>query len=121
MSPAAASICGENNTGREPLIEIERARANGTRIYMIGIELESSASGQIAAAIPLTGGKYYDVRRASDLERALTDINDVEKGVFYTLSLTRDQPAYFVFVLLSLACLALRLALHELPQFVEIS
>ena len=112
---------GENNTGREPMIEIERARADGTRIYMIGVELQSSASQEIAVAIPGTGGKYYNVRRSSDLEQALTDINDVEKGVFYTLSLTRNQPAHFLFVLLSLACLALRLGLHAFPQFVEIS
>ena len=112
---------GDNNTGREPMIEIERARADGTRIYMIGVELRSGSSGDLAAAISGTAGKYYDVRRASDLEQALTDINDVEKGVFYTLALTRNQPAYFVFVLLALACLALRLGLHAFPQFVEIS
>ena len=112
---------GDNNTGREPMIEIERARADGTRIYMIGVELSSGASGDLASAISGTAGKYYDVRRASDLEQALTDVNDVEKGVFYTLALTRNQPAYFVFVLLALACLALRLGLHAFPQFVEIS
>ena len=67
----------------------------------------------------MTGGKYYDVRRATDLEQALTDINEVEKGVFYTLSLTRSEPAYFIFVALSLICLALRIALHAVPQFVE--
>jgi hypothetical protein len=57
----------------------------------------------------------------SDLEQALTDINEVEKGVFYTLSLTRNEPAYFIFVTLSLICLGLRVALHAFPRFVEIS
>jgi hypothetical protein len=33
-------------------------------------------------------GKYYNVWRTTDLEQALTDINEVEKGVFSTLSLT---------------------------------
>ena len=69
----------------------------------------------------MTGGKYYNVRRTTDLERALTDINEVEKGVFYTLSLTRNEPAYVIFVTLALICLALRVALHAFPQFVEIS
>ena len=113
---------GENNAGREPSIEIERARANSTRIYMLGVDLdESGSTGNLALAIPGTGGKYYDIQRSGDLEQALTDINDVEKGIFYTLSLTRNQPAYFAFVVLSLACLALRLGLHAFPRFVEIS
>ena len=30
-------------------------------------------------------------------------------------------PAYFIFVTLALICLALRIVLHALPQFVEIS
>ena len=112
---------GESNAGREPYIELERARKNGVRVYMIGVELESNSSEQLAFAIPMTGGKYYNVRRTADLEQALTDINQVEKGVFYTLSLTRSEPAYFIFVALALICLALRLVLHALPQFVEIS
>ena len=66
-------------------------------------------------------GRNDDVRRTTDLEQALTDINEVEKGVFYTLSLTRNEPAYFIFVTLALICLALRVALHAVPQFVEIS
>jgi Ca-activated chloride channel family protein len=112
---------GDNNTGRDPMEQVERAREKGTRIYMIGVELHSDASEELASAVLRTGGKYYDVSRASDLEEALTDINGVEKGMFYTLSLTRNRPAYFVFVLLSLACLALRLILHAFPHFVDIS
>ena len=112
---------GENNAGREPYIELERARKNGVRVYLIGVELQSNSSEQLAFAIPMTGGKYYNVRRTTDLEQALTDINEVEKGVFYTLSLTRNEPAYFIFVALSLVCLALRIFAHAIPQFVEIS
>ena len=112
---------GENNSGREPYIELELARKDGVRVYMIGVDLQTNASEQLAFAVPMTGGKYYDVRRTTDLEQALTDINQVEKGVFYTQSLTRNEPAYFIFVALSLICLALRVALHAVPQFVEIS
>ena len=112
---------GDNNYGRDPMTEIERAKSDGTRIYMIGVALQPGASQQIAGGVPSTGGKYYDVRRANHLEEALSDINDVEKGVFYTLALTKNQPAYFIFVLISLACLALRLILQAFPQFVEFS
>jgi Mg-chelatase subunit ChlD len=112
---------GDNNYGRDPMTEIERSKSEGTRIYMIGVALQPGASQQIAAAVPSTGGKYYDVRRANHLELALTDINDMEKGVFYTLALKKNEPAYFVFVILSLLCLGLRVLLHAFPQFVEIS
>ena len=112
---------GENNSGREPSIELERAGKNGVRVYMIGVDLQSNSSEQLAFAVPTTGGKYYNVRRTTDLEQALTDINQVEQGVFYTLSLTRNEPAYVVFVTLALICLGLRVALHAVPRFVEIT
>jgi hypothetical protein len=103
------------------MTELERAKSEGTRIYMMGVALEPGASQQIAAGVPSTGGKFYDVRRANHLDESLADINNIEKGVFYTLALKKNEPAYFIFVLLALACLALRLILHAFPQFVEIS
>jgi len=112
---------GDNNYGRDPMTEIERSKSEGTRIYMIGVALQPGASQQIAATVPSTGGKYYDVRNPRSLEEALTDIDHIEKGVFYTLALKKNEPAYFYFVMLALGCLALRLMLHAFPQFVEIS
>ena len=112
---------GESNTGREPMTEVERARADGTRIYMIGVALQPGAAQDIAGAVPRTGGQYFDVRTPTHLEQALTSISEVEKGVFYTLSLTRNEPAYFIFAGLALICLAWRLMLHAFPHFVEIS
>jgi len=53
--------------------------------------------------------------------RALDEINTTEKGRFYTLQLTRQQPAYFVFVLLAFAALALRMILNGIPHFVDLS
>jgi Ca-activated chloride channel family protein len=112
---------GDNNYGRDPMVEIERASSEGTRIYFIGVALQPGASQEIASAVPSTGGKYYDVRNPQHLEQALTDINDIEKGIFYTLQLRRNEPAYFYFVMAAFACLALRLILHAVPQFVDIS
>jgi Mg-chelatase subunit ChlD len=112
---------GDNNYGRDPMTEIERAKAEGTRVYMIGVALQPGASQQIASGVPQTGGKYYDVRNPGSLEDALSDINQIEKGVFFTLQLRKNEPAYFIFVLLALGCLALRLLLHAIPHFVEIS
>src|SRR5439155_20183967 len=103
---------GENNYGRDPLEEIERARQEGTRIYFIGVALEPGSSQQIAEAIPTTGGKFFDARNPGHLTQALEEINTIEKGRFHTLQLTRQQPAYFVFVLLSFAALTLRMILN---------
>ena len=83
--------------------------------------LEAGASQEIAAAIPATGGKFFDARNPRTLGQALDEINTTEKGRFYTLQLTRQQPAYFVFVLLAFAALALRMILNGIPQFVELS
>ncbi|MBI4478921.1 MAG: VWA domain-containing protein [Acidobacteria bacterium] len=112
---------GDNNYGRDPMTEIERAKSEGTRIYMIGVALQPGASQQIAGTVPQTGGKYYDVRNPRSLEDALGDINNIEKGIFFTIELKKNEPAYFFFVMLALACLAARLILQAIPQFVEIS
>jgi hypothetical protein len=39
-------------------------------VYLIGVELQSNSSEQLAFAIPMTGGRYYNVRRTIDLEQA---------------------------------------------------
>jgi Ca-activated chloride channel family protein len=112
---------GENNFGREPLDEVEKARQEGTRIYFIGVVLDPGAAQQIAAAVPTTGGKFFDARNPGHLAQALDEINTIEKGHFYTLQLTRQQPAYFIFALLAFAALALRMILNGIPHFVELS
>jgi Ca-activated chloride channel family protein len=112
---------GDNNYGRDPMLEVERARSEGTRIYFIGVALQPGASQQIAGAVPSTGGRYFDVRNPQHLEQAFTEINDIEKGIFFTQQLRRNEPAYFVFALLALACLALRLLLNGIPHFVELT
>jgi len=112
---------GENNFGREPLDEVEKARQEGTRIYFIGVVLDPGAAQQIAAAVPTTGGKFFDARNPGHLVQALDEINTIEKGHFYTLQLTRQQPAYFIFALLAFAALALRMILNAIPHFVELS
>lgn len=112
---------GDNNYGRDPLKEVELARQQGTRIYFIGVALEPGASQQIADAVYTTGGRYFDVTNPRHLEEALDEINHLEKGRFVTIQLVRHQPAYFIFVMLSLACLGLRMLLNGIPHFVELS
>jgi hypothetical protein len=112
---------GENNYGRDPVNEVERARQDGVRIYFIGVALEPGAAQEIALAVPVTGGKFFDARDPRTIAMALEEINTTEKGRFFTLQLTREQPAYFVFVLLAFAALVLRMLLNGIPHFVELS
>jgi Ca-activated chloride channel homolog len=112
---------GVNNWGRDPLEQIDRAHREGTRIYYIGVALEPGASQGIAAAVPLTGGQFFDVRDPKHLVEAVDAIDKIEKGRFHTLQLVRQQPAYFIFVLLAFAALALRMALNAVPHFVDLS
>jgi Ca-activated chloride channel homolog len=112
---------GVNNYGRDPLEQIDRARQQGTRIYYIGVALEPGASQEIAAAVPLTGGQFFDVRDPQHLVEAVDAIDKIEKGRFHTLQLVQQQPAYFIFVLLAFVALAARMALNGIPHFVDLS
>ncbi|MBI4465120.1 MAG: VWA domain-containing protein [Acidobacteria bacterium] len=112
---------GDNNYGREPLREIEKARLDGTHIYFIGVSLEPGQAQGIADAIRAAGGRYFNVSDPLHLEQTLDEINHLEKGRFYTMQLIRRQPAFFIFALLSFLCMALRVALNGIPHFVELS
>jgi Ca-activated chloride channel homolog len=112
---------GVNNYGRDPLQEIDKAHTNGTRIYYIGVALEPGSSQEIAAAIPSTGGQYFDVRDPKHLQEAVDAIDKIEKGRFHTLQVVQQQPAFFIFVLLAFIALAARMALNGIPDFVDLS
>ena len=73
-------------TGREPYIELERARKNGFLVYLIGVELQSNASEQLAFAIPMTGGKVLQ-RPAHDRRRTMG-----KKGGFRRLRKSVARP-----------------------------
>ncbi len=112
---------GDNNYGRDPVQEVELARQQGTRIYFIGVALEAGASQQIADAVYTTGGRYFDVSNPRHLDEAMEEINRLEKGRFISIQLINNQPAYFIFVMLALGCLGLRMILNGIPNFVELS
>src|SRR5919106_1503024 len=62
---------GENNTGRDPYQAIARATRDKFKIHFIGMEVEKARDApKLIAAVEGTGGKYYDVRDAQQLENA---------------------------------------------------
>jgi Ca-activated chloride channel family protein len=113
---------GENNTGRDLYEAITRARAENFKIHFIGVELDRVRdAARLVAAVENTGGKYYDVRDAKQLEAAYADINSTERGSFLVKTLDKQVPYYYRFVLASLGLLAASVALRAIPYFVEVS
>ena len=113
---------GENNTGRDLYEAITRARAENFKIHFIGVELDRVRdAARLVAAVESTGGKYYDVRDAKQLEAAYSDINSTERGSFLVKILDKQVPYYYPFALAALGFLAASMALRAIPYFIEVS
>jgi Ca-activated chloride channel homolog len=113
---------GENNTGRDVYQAIQRATEEKFKIHFIGVEVEKARDApRLIAAVEKTGGKYYDVRDATQLENAYQDINKTEKGTFLVKTLDKRTPWFYPFALSSLGFLGASLALRAIPYFIEIS
>jgi Ca-activated chloride channel family protein len=113
---------GENNTGRDLYQAIARATQEEFKIHLIGVEVEKVRDApKLIAAVEGTGGKYYDVRDAQQLENAYRDINKTEKGTFLVKTLDKQVPWFYPFALASLGILAASMALRAIPYFIEVS
>ena len=113
---------GENNTGRDLYEAITKAKAENFKIHFIGVEVDRVRDApRLIAAVESTGGKYYDVRDAQQLESAYADINNTERGAFLVKTLDRQVPWFYPFALASLGILAASMALRAIPYFTEIS
>jgi Ca-activated chloride channel family protein len=113
---------GENNTGRDLYQAIALAKEKKFKIHFIGVELEKLREApRLIAAVESTGGNYYDVRDARQLEEAYANINRTEKGTFLVKSLGKQVPWFYPFALAALGVLAASLALRAIPYFVEVT
>src|SRR5262245_17924723 len=113
---------GENNTGRDLYQAISRAAQDKFKIHFIGVEVDKVRdAARLIAAVEGTGGKYYDVRDAKQLENAYSDINRTEKGTFLVKTLDKQVPWFYPFALASLGLLAAAVALRAIPYFIEVS
>jgi len=113
---------GENNTGRDLYEAISRAKAENFKIHFIGVEVDRARDApRLIAAVESTGGKYYDVRDARQLESAYADISNTERGAFLVKTLDKQVPWFYPFALAALSLLAASVALRAIPYFVEVS
>jgi Ca-activated chloride channel family protein len=113
---------GENNTGRDLFEAIAKAKAENFKIHFIGVELDRVRDApRLIAAVENTGGKYYDVRDAKQLEEAYADINSTERGSFLVKIIDKLVPSFYSFVLASLGFLGASVVLRAIPYFIEVS
>jgi Ca-activated chloride channel family protein len=113
---------GENNTGRDVYQAIARAKEDKFKIHFIGVEVEKARdAARLIAAVEATEGKYYDVRDATQLEQAYSDINKTEKGTFLVKSFGKQVPWFYPFALAAFFALALSIGLRAIPYFVEVT
>jgi Ca-activated chloride channel family protein len=113
---------GENNSGRDAVRAIEAAGTAGFRVHFIGVELErAKGAAQIQAAVRGTGGKYYDVRKESDLLQAYFDIDHMEKARFVSVTEVKNTPYYAPFALSALALFGIAMLLRTRGYFTELS
>jgi Ca-activated chloride channel homolog len=113
---------GENNTGRDMYSAIRKAAEAGFRIHFIGVDLEKARDApQLIAAVRATGGNYYDVRNAEELQKAYVDINRLERGTFFTRERIAHVPNFYPFALAAVLLLSASIALRAIPYFIEIS
>ncbi|MBI3001532.1 MAG: VWA domain-containing protein [Deltaproteobacteria bacterium] len=113
---------GENNTGRDVYMAIRKASEAGFRIHFIGVDLEKARDApQLIAAVQATGGNYYDVRNAQELQKAYVDIDRLERGTFFTKERMAHVPHFYPFALAAFLLLAASIALKAIPYFIEIS
>jgi Ca-activated chloride channel family protein len=113
---------GENNTGRDVYQAIARAKDEKFKVHFIGVEVEKVREApRLIAAVEATGGNYYDVRDAKQLEEAYANISRTEKGTFLVKTQGKEVPWFYPFALASLCALALSMALRAIPYFIELT
>ncbi len=113
---------GENNAGRDVVEALAAAGAAGFRVHFIGVEVDKTKDApRLIAAVHATGGKYYDVRKESELLQAYFDIDRMEKARFVSIRQVKNVPYYAPFALAAVCLLFASLLLRTRAYFTEIS
>jgi Ca-activated chloride channel family protein len=113
---------GENNTGRDVISALGAAGDAGFRVHFIGVEVDRTKDApRVIAAVRGTGGKYYDVRKESELLQAYFDIDRMEKTRVISTTLVKNVPHFTPFVFAALLLLFSSLLLRTRAYFTEFS
>jgi Mg-chelatase subunit ChlD len=114
---------GASNIGRDPLQSLEDATRAGTRVHLVGVDLEddSGPSGPVhtfVEAIESHGGRYFSAESAAELDGAAQSLDDLEQGEITASLYVRNEPLVRWFATAALVLLLLALALRAVPIFI---
>ena len=117
---------GEHNFGEDPLVTLAKADEAGTRVHMVGIDLNEVTKTRPAVlrlvdAVRGYGGRYYDAASAAQLQSASASIDALEKGTLVQTRYVRNRPVFHYFAVPAIVLLCLVFALRAVPYFVDVT
>jgi Ca-activated chloride channel family protein len=117
---------GEHNFGVDPLIALAAADEAGTRVHMVGIDLNEVVKTRVAVleltrAVRGYGGRYFDATSAAQLQAASASIDSLEKGSLVQTRYVRNRPVFHYFVIPAVVLLCAVFAMRAVPYFIDIT
>jgi len=114
---------GASNVGRNPVQSVEDATRAGTRVHLVGVDLEqekkrSPKVEELIEAVQDRGGHYYAAESSADLDDAARSLDELEQGEVRTRAYVRNEPVVQWFALPALAMLVLAVGLRAVPVFI---
>jgi Ca-activated chloride channel family protein len=117
---------GEHNFGADPLVTLADADEAGTRVHMVGIDLNEvvktrPAVLELTGAVRGYGGRYFDATSAAQLQAASVSIDSLEKGALVQTRYVRNRPVFHYFAIPAVLLLASIFALRAVPYFIDVT
>lgn len=111
---------GASNLGRDPLQALEDATRSGTRVHLVGVDMEEESQPviKLVEGIRKRGGQYFAAESTSELEAAAQSLDELEQGESTATLTVRNEPLVRSFAVAALVLLVLALALRAVPIFV---
>jgi len=114
---------GASNMGRDPAQSIEDATRGGTRVHLVGVDLEDDSASKgpvskLVETIRKRGGRYFAADSVVDLDEAAESLDELEQGEITATVNVRNEPLVRSFALSALVLLLLAFALRAIPVFI---
>lgn len=114
---------GVSNRGRSPIRALEDATRTGTRVHVVGVDLEqeikrSREAAAFIEAIGNWGGRYYAAESPAHLEAAAKSLDELEQGEAKATAYLRNEPIVQWMALPALLMLLAAVCLRAVPSFI---
>jgi Ca-activated chloride channel family protein len=116
---------GASNSGRSPIQSLDDATRAGTRVHLVGVDLEqeirqSPQAGKFIEAVRGRGGRYYAAESAAALDEAARSLDELERGEVRTRAYVRNEPLVEWFAIPALVLLLITVGLRAMPVFLGV-